>query len=106
MRIQPSNETREAYTGNYTVRKGIRISLKRFSFVSACEIDAVGDRLNITGSQYKETVIKKSDVNRLRFCRQGFGGVAGVLEHGMYREKHQELGRSTLLLPLLEKSRR
>ena len=56
MRIQPSNETREAYTGNYTVRKGIRISLKQFSFVSACEISAVGDRLNIAGSQYKETV--------------------------------------------------
>jgi len=50
------------------------------------------------GSQYKETVRMKPDENQLRFCRQGFGGVVGVIERGMYREKHQELGRSTLLL--------
>ena len=88
MRIQPSNETREAYTGNYAVRKRIRISLKQFSLVSACEISAVGDRLSIMGSQYKETVRKKSDENRVHFYRQGFGGAVGVQERGMYREKH------------------
>lgn len=96
--LKPLNETHEAYTGNYIVRKGVRISLKQFSFVSACEINTVGDRLNITGNQYKGTVRKKSDGNRLHFCGQGSGGAVGVKEHGMYREKHQELGRSTLLL--------
>jgi len=40
-----------------------------------------------------------------RFSWQGLGGAVGVKERGMSREKHQELGRSTLLLALFESKR-
>ncbi len=90
MRNHPSNETREAYTGNYSVRKGIRISLKQFSLVSACVVNTVGDYVNIMGSQYKETIKIEIEIRRHGSSsnRQGFGGAVGVKEHGMSREKH------------------
>ena len=60
--------------------------------------NVAGDHVNVLGSRNKGTVIEEMNKFKKISHRQGSGGVTGVKERGMYREKQQEPGRPICLM--------